>query len=132
MVWRSPVSAGVPTIKEPVGLHRSDGKRPDGLMQILWQSGKCMTWYVTVTDTLVESYLSTTSVNAGAAAEGAASRKESKYQALATSHSFIPLAFKTLGPINAKGLSFFNELWVADSQLVPANRERCNFYFSNF
>ena len=69
-----------------------------------------MTWDVTVTDTLAESYLSTTSANAGVAADGAASRKESKYQALATTHSFIPLAFETLGPINAKGLSFFNEL----------------------
>ena len=69
-----------------------------------------MTWDVTVTDTLAESYLSTTSVIAGAAAEGAASRKEAKYQALATMHSFIPIAFETLGPINAKGLSFFKEL----------------------
>jgi hypothetical protein len=69
-----------------------------------------MTWDVTVTDTLTESYLSTTSLNAGAAAEGAASRKESKYQALTTTHSFIPLAFETLGPINTKGLSFLKEL----------------------
>ena len=69
-----------------------------------------MTWDVTVTDTLAESYLSTTSVIAGAAAEGAASHKEAKYQALTTTHSFIPIAFETLGPINAKGLSFFNKL----------------------
>jgi hypothetical protein len=53
-----------------------------------------MTWDVTVSDTLVD--LSTTSVNAGAAAEGAANRKETKYQALASTHSFIPIAFETL------------------------------------
>ena len=70
MIWRSLVAAGVPSIKEPAGLLRSDGKRPDGLMQIPWQSGKCMTWDITVTDTLAESYLSTTSVNAGAASRG--------------------------------------------------------------
>jgi len=47
---------------------------------------------------------------AGSAAEGTASRKELKYQMLATKHTFIPLAFEMLGPINSKGISFFNEL----------------------
>lgn len=60
-----------------------------------------------MTDTLAESYLPATSANAGGAVEGAASRKESKYQALASTHIFILHAFETLGPINAKGLSFF-------------------------
>jgi len=110
LVWRSLVRANVPAIKEPAGLLRSDGKRPDGLTQIPWQAGRCMTWDVTVTDTLAESYLASTSSVAGGAAEGAASRKELKYQALASTHTFIPLAFETLGPINAKGITFFNEL----------------------
>ena len=110
LVWRSLVQAEIPSIKEPAGLFRSDGKRPDGLTQIPWKAGRCMTWDVTVTDTLAESYLATTSTVAGAAAEGAASRKESKYQSLASTHTFIPVAFETLGPINAKGISFFNEL----------------------
>ena len=69
-----------------------------------------MTWDVTVTDTMAASYLASTSVTAGAAAEGAASRKELKYQALVNTHCFIPLAFETLGPINYKGIDFLNEL----------------------
>jgi len=40
------VSAGVPAIKEPVGLTRRDGKRPDGVTQILLQAGKLMAWDV--------------------------------------------------------------------------------------
>ena len=68
---------------------RSDGKRPDALTQIPWQAGKCMTWDVTVTDTLAESYLQATSSSGGGAAEGAANRKELKYQALARTHTFI-------------------------------------------
>jgi hypothetical protein len=110
LVWRSLLRADVPAIKEPAGLLRSDGKRPDGLTQIPWQSGRCMTWDVTVTDTLAESYLTSTSTVAGGAAEGAASRKEAKYQTLARTHTFIPLAFETMGPINTKGITFFNEL----------------------
>jgi len=65
--------------------------------------------HVTVTDTLAESYLASTSIVAGGAAEGAAIRKEVKYQALASMHTFIPLAFETLGPINSKGMTFFSE-----------------------
>jgi len=69
-----------------------------------------MTWDVTVTDTLTESYIQVTSSTAGAAAEGAADRKELKYRSLAHTHTFIPLAFETLGPINAKGSAFFIQL----------------------
>lgn len=63
-----------------------------------------------MTDTLAESYLAVTTTEAGAAAEGAASRKEAKYQALASTHMFIPLAFETMGPINSKGILFLSEL----------------------
>lgn len=110
LVWRALGRANIPAVKEPIGLSRSDGKRPDGLTQIPWQAGKCMTWDVTVTDTMAESYLPATSATAGAAAEGAADRKELKYQALAHTHTFIPLAFETLGPINSKGTVFLNQL----------------------
>ena len=110
LVHRALNRAGIPAVKEPDGMLRSDGKRPDGLTLLPWQSGRCMTWDVTVTDTLADSYLSTTSSIAGGAAEGAASRKELKYQALASTHCFIPIAVETLGPINDKGLSFLSEL----------------------
>jgi hypothetical protein len=69
-----------------------------------------LTWDVTVTDTMADSYLANTSLVAGSAAEGAACRKELKYQLLANSHTFVPLAFETFGPINSKGISFLGEL----------------------
>jgi hypothetical protein len=87
-----------------------------------------MTWDVTVADTLLaSSYLAATSTAAAAAAEGAANRKEIKYQVLASSHSFIPLAFETLGPINAKGITFFPS-WVVASQLSPVTSGRLRSY----
>ena len=110
LVWRALGRANIPAVKEPVGLLRADGKRPDGLTLIPWQAGKCMTWDVTATDTLAESYLLATSSSAGAAAESAAERKELKYQSLVLTHTFIPLAFETLGPINSKGTVFLNQL----------------------
>ena len=82
----------------------------DGLTQIPWQAGKCMTWDVTVTYTLAESYLQATSSSAGGAEEGAVNRKELKYQSLARTHTFIPLAFETFVPINSEGVLFLNQL----------------------
>jgi len=61
LVWRALGRTNVPAVKEPIGLLRSDGKR---LTQIPWQAGKCMTWDVTVTDTLAESYIQATSSTA--------------------------------------------------------------------
>ena len=39
VIARSLASAGVPVSKEPSGLSRSDGKRPDGLTLIPWRVG---------------------------------------------------------------------------------------------
>ena len=69
-----------------------------------------MTWDATVTDTAAESYLATTAIEAGAAAEAAAGRKETKYAQIVNSHIFIPLAFETFGPINSKGTAFLSDL----------------------
>jgi len=58
LIWRSLSKAGFPSIKEPLGLLRSDGRRPDGLTPIPWQDGRCITWDVTATDTVAASHLS--------------------------------------------------------------------------
>ena len=70
---------------------------------------KNVTWDVTVTDTVTDSYLHL-SACAGRAAEGATSRKEIKYAALDHSYTFIPLAFETYWLINDKGTKFLQEL----------------------
>ena len=43
VIARAITAAGVPVSKEPVGLVRTDGKRPDGLTLIPWQGGKPLT-----------------------------------------------------------------------------------------
>jgi len=75
-------AAGVPETKEPVGLGRLDGKRPDGLTLIPQQSGKPLTWDVTVVSTLADSYLHSTSHSAGSAAETASNRTGKKLSTL--------------------------------------------------
>ena len=109
-VWRALQRADIPSAKEPLGLIRTDGKHPDGLTLIPWKGGKSLTWDATVTDTVAESYINISATEAGAAAEAAAGRKEAKYAQIINTHIFVPLAFETLGPINAKGASFLSEL----------------------
>jgi hypothetical protein len=123
LISRSLTRAGVSNIKEPSGLLRTDGKRPDGMTLIPWRGGRCLVWDVTVTDTVAPSYLNSTSGAAGAAAELAATRKNAKYRELSTSYFFVPLAFETLGPINDSGLDFIKDLGRRLSQVSGDSRE---------
>ena len=75
---------GIQSVKEPARLSRSDGKRPDGFSLIPWQGGKCHTCDVTVADTLAATYHPSASTTAGSVAEGADSRKDNKYSAIAS------------------------------------------------
>jgi len=62
-------SAGFPVTKEPTGLSRTDGKRPDGLTLEPRQSGKALCWDITVTCLLADSYVAGAAREAGSAAE---------------------------------------------------------------
>jgi len=86
--------------KEPSGLFHTDGKRPDGLTLVPWQSGRSLCWDVTVTCPLAESYVNGSAREAGAAAQLAASRKEEKYANIGSQYLFAPIAVETLGPLN--------------------------------
>ena len=83
-------SSGIPAIKEPTGLVRDDGKRPDDLTLVPWFAGKSLTWDVTVADTLAQANLPQTVHRSGAAAEADAERKIRKYASIAMKHMFVP------------------------------------------
>ena len=92
LIWRALSKADIAATKEPSGLLRTDGKRPDGVTLLPWKNGRCATWDVTVTDTMAQSYLHNTSRTAGAAAEVAADKKIAKYAPLAQTNIFVPIA----------------------------------------
>lgn len=100
----------IPTILEPSGLARDDGKRPDGLTLCPWSHGRCLIWDVTVTDTLCPSKVMQSSSACGAAAAAAETAKVNKYKQLSTSYIFQPLAFETTGVWGPSTSTFLNKI----------------------
>lgn len=110
LIWRAIKRAQIPASKEPVGLSRSDGKRPDGATLLPWARGKPLAWDVTVPDTYAASHMSHTSNTAGAAAETAAMNKNIKYNSLTSTHHFVPVAIETGGAWCSAAIEFIQDL----------------------
>ena len=110
VILRALQSAGVPSIREPPGLSRSDSKRPDGVTLVPWSRGRCLLWDATCPDTLAPSHLQRSSAGAGAAAAVAEANKSAKYASLAVAHEFVPVVIETLGTWGTAGLAFVNEV----------------------
>ena len=111
-----------------MGLFRTDGKRPDGVTLVPWQSGKSLCWDVTVTCPLAESYIDRAALEAGAAAEMAATRKEEKYVDLGARYIFEPIAVKTLGVFNASARHLLDDLGRRISKNTGEARETSFLY----
>ena len=73
----------MPSMLEPGGRYRTDGKRPDGVIMIPLEMGKQLVWDVTVVDALAPSHLNQGSLcNPGTTATEAEARKIEKYREL--------------------------------------------------
>jgi len=75
IIWRVMKRDQIPAVKEPVGLLRQDGKRPDGTTILPWSRGKPLAWDVTVPDTYTDANVSNTAMETGAAASLAATTR---------------------------------------------------------
>ena len=97
IIKRALHTAGIPSILEPAGLDRGDGKRPDGMTIFPFKQGKCLLWDATCSDTFAQSNVIANALEAGTAAQEAESTKIRKYQSLTDRYIFEPLAFETSG-----------------------------------
>jgi len=91
IIWRAMKRAQLPAVKEPVGLIRQDGKRPDGTTILPWSRGKPLAWHVAVPDTYADDHVGNTAMEKGASAILAATNKTKKCNQLSATHIFTPV-----------------------------------------
>jgi len=128
LIHRALIRADTPAVKEPQGLNRTDGKRPDGLTLVPWHCGRSATWDVTVVHTLAASYIQQSATDAGSAAAAASERKSAKYSNLTSSHVFYPVAIETLGVLADEAHEFITEIGRRASQSTADPRETTFLY----
>ena len=89
-------SLDLPSVFEPRGLYRTDGKRRDGVTMIPWEMSKQVVWDVTIVESLAPSGLNQGSLcNPGTTATEAEMRKIEKYREIIDNGNiFQPLALK--------------------------------------
>ncbi|XP_062530416.1 uncharacterized protein LOC134200792 [Bombyx mori] len=110
MIRRALTTVNVPAVLEPIGILRSDGKRPDGVTLIPWSVGRCLVWDATCVDTVAPCHLDGTSSRPGSAAASAEITKKRKYSGLGSSYSFLPFAVETMGPWGPEAKNFLTEI----------------------
>ena len=110
IIHRALTVANVPSVREPLGMFRNDGKRPDGMSQVPWKGGKFLVWDATVPDTLAPSHVNQSAVNPGAAAHKSEMAKSIKYSAITRDHFFVPMAIETLGVFGVEAWRFITDL----------------------
>ena len=110
IIWRAFGTASISRVKEPSGLCRNDGKRPDGLTLIPWQGGKPLVWDATVVTPLAISYVNRAATGADVVSDLAADRKLDKYSSLFSAYTIQPIAVDNLGGFSTLTTSFLSEL----------------------
>jgi len=103
-------------------------KLPDGSTLIPWFRGKPMAWDVTVPDTYAESHIGDTATAAGAAANQAAANKIAKYDELACTHIFYPVAIETGGTWNHWAVELVQEIG-REATLITGEPRNATFLF---
>ena len=126
IIHRSLSSAHIPSRREPSGIYRSDGKRPDGISLVPWKQGKVLVWDATCPDTFAPSHLPSAAMSSGAVAQQAEQAKRAKYAHLDASHHFVPVAVETSGVLGPEALQLLQDL---GHRLREATGEQRSYQF---
>ena len=123
IICRALKSAGVPSVLEPVGLNRGDGKRPDGITIFPFSQGKALCWDATCVNTYGESSINDSAVEVGSAAAKAEASKRSKYPDLVRRFRFEPVAIETSGVFGPSSKNIIYEIGKRISEKTGDKRE---------
>lgn len=127
VVWRALRTAGIPSVLEPVGLDRGDGRRPDGISIFPFRNGKCLCWDATCVNTYTEAGVYKSAVVPSSVAAEAENLKRHKYQSLTDRFLFEPLAIETSGVFGPSSCNFIREIGARLRQSTGDPRE--GFWF---
>ena len=121
VLGRSLLSAGIPSLLEPSGMDREDGKRPDGVTIFPFSNGLPLVWDATCVNTFADSHVKSAAIAAGEAARDAEVKKRRKYEDLAQRYRFEPVAFETGGACGPATKALIREL---GARMTVASGER--------
>ncbi|KAF0312081.1 hypothetical protein FJT64_001797 [Amphibalanus amphitrite] len=112
VIKRGLAAAGLPSVLEPAGLDRGDGRRPDGITAFPYAEGKCLVWDATCVelDTFSASSVAASAARASAAATAAEGRNCRRYEAISRRYLFRPVAVETSGALGSDSCSFLKDL----------------------
>ena len=100
----------IPSVREPSGLDRGDGKRPDGITVYPKSRGRCLIWDATCVNTFASSNIIRAELAAGSVADAAEVRKIAKYAELGRRFIFQPVAVETSGAMGKSLFQFLKDL----------------------
>ena len=110
IIKRALNTAGIPSVLEPPGLDRGDGRRPDGMSVVPYKNDKALVWDATCADTFAVSNVNHCALNPAHAANAAEIAKANKYRNLEDRFIFQPIAVETTGVFGPSTKSFLKEL----------------------
>ena len=110
IICRALKSSGIPSVLEPVGLNRGDGKRPDGITIFPFSHGKALCWDATCVNTYGESSINESAIEPCQAATKAENAKRSKYPDLVRRYRFEPVAIETSGAFGQTTKNIIHEI----------------------
>ena len=117
IVKQSLQSAGIPSVLEPAGMDRGDGKRPDGVAVFPFARGKSLCWDATCVDTFAETNL------LRSPASEAEKAKIRKYSALTNRYRFKPSEVETGGVYDSTTGSVIAEMSRRITEVTGEQRE---------
>ena len=123
IICRALKSSGIPSVLEPVGLNRGDGKRPDGITIFPFSQGKSLCWDATCINTFGESSIIESAIEVGHAAAKAESAKRSKYPDMVRRFRFEPIAIETSGVFGPSTKNIIYEIGKRIAEKTGEKRE---------
>ena len=123
IICRALKSSGMPSVLEPVGLNRGDGKRPDGITIFPFSQGKSLCWDATCVNTFSESAINDTAIEVGHAAAKAETAKRTKYPDLVRRFRFEPIAIETSGVFGPSTRNIIYEIGKRIAEKTGEKRE---------